>query len=213
MTGYEDVPASSNGMVGPSDAAINSTALTSRYIAAGLLEQEQTLCRNQLIRTASAVQNFSVLATFLVIALTILIIAAGTFLPAIVSFIRQRPRSGKHSSQQDSTHELMREADQQFQILRMALETAGIHDWKVGPGGIPVTTKPFKVTNPIQIDGLPRHSTFRLDSEETGDVEQGIITIQSSIKVPPEYKEKGTDSRKSTWKSQSSSSSQDSPSN
>lgn len=213
MTGYDDVPVSSTGMVGPSNAAINATALTSRYVAAGLKEQEQSLCHNQLIRTAAAVQNFSVLATFLVVALTVLIIAAGTFLPAIMSFIRQRRGPKNQGPQKGFTHELMREADQQFQILRMALETAGIYDWKVGPGGIPITAKPFKVTNPVQIDGLPRHSTFRLDSEESGDVEQGIVTVRSTSKDPPEYKETATNSRNSTWKSQSSSGTQNTPSN
>ena len=211
MTGYEDVPASSNGMAGPAGSTINVTALTDRYKNAGVLAEEQTLCRNQLVRASSAVQNFSVLATFLVIALTVLIIAAGTFLPVIMSIIRHRQRPSPQSPQKGATHELMRDADQQFQILRMALESAGIYDWKVGAGGIPVTVKPFKVTNPVQIDGLPRHSTFRLGSEGSPDVEQGIGNRYSADKAPPEYKEKAIDSRKSTWNSESSSSSQAAP--
>lgn len=121
-----------NDIIGPKDVSINTTMLTLAYVNADQAAQQQTLCRNQLVRSAAAVQNFSVLATSLVVALAVLIILVGTFQPALVGWMRRR--SG-------GVWERAWEGDHQFQVLKVALGAAGVHQWRRAPERILITSE------------------------------------------------------------------------
>lgn len=62
---------------------VNVTALDAPYDKNNVTTQKQNLCRNQLIRSNAAVQNFSVLALVLVVVLCGSLIVAALLLPKL----------------------------------------------------------------------------------------------------------------------------------
>lgn len=71
---------------------VNMTALGAAYASHGLSAQKDALCDSQLVRSSAAVQNFSVLALFLVVALSLAIVVMAVVLPAWVDTARDRRR-------------------------------------------------------------------------------------------------------------------------
>ncbi|KAK3322041.1 hypothetical protein B0H66DRAFT_553156, partial [Apodospora peruviana] len=135
---------------------VNSTDLDAKYDEYGISRQKNTLCRNQLIRSSSAVQNFSMLALVLVIVLSVAIIVTGLLLPSCVSHVRERRRrKGMELSAAAESGRVARLADAKYNVLAMALRGAGIDGWeRKGTSEIPVTKGSVTVSPRVEKNGL-----------------------------------------------------------
>lgn len=146
---------------------VNMTALGVQYDARGLSSQKDTMCRNQLIRSSAAVQNFSVLALFVVVVLSLTIIITAAVLPSCVDAARSRgKRRGTNLSDQAEAGRVARIADGKYGLLAMALQAAGVSGWVRGGAEIPVTEGRVVVALPREMDGVvsyPAPSGFSAD--------------------------------------------------
>ncbi|KAK3940012.1 hypothetical protein QBC46DRAFT_314648 [Diplogelasinospora grovesii] len=146
---------------------VNLTASDTMYADYNVTSQMNTLCKNQLIRSNAAVQNFSVLALLLVIVLCVLIIATAFLLPVCVNYSRNRRMLRKGSlSRAAEAGRIARLADGKYSVLAMALQGAGIgigekeSCWVVGQDEIPVTKGPVPVHPPVERNGLASYPTY-----------------------------------------------------
>lgn len=134
---------------------VNMTGLGAQYAARGLSSQKDALCRNQLIRSSAAVQNFSVLALFVVVVLSLTIIITAAVLPFCVDASRHRRRQkGANLSAQAEAGRVARIADGKYGLLAMALQGAGVKGWVRGRGDIPVTEARVAVATPQEMAGV-----------------------------------------------------------
>lgn len=134
---------------------VNMTALGVQYAARSLSSQKDSLCRNQLIRSSAAVQNFSVLALFVVVVLSLALIVTAAVLPACVDATRSRgKRRGTNLSDQAEAGRVARIADGKYGLLAMALQAAGVSGWVRGGAEIPVTEGRVIVSLPREMDGV-----------------------------------------------------------
>jgi len=131
-----------------------------QYRDAGLKPEMSRLCASNFVRTSAAVQNFNVVATALVCAITGLLIGLNLTLPTIVKLVRDSRKGGGEKSEKRS---LARDADDKNQLLRMALQGSGVHGWVPGKFDVPVTREPVDVARPERetIFGLARYPTFQ----------------------------------------------------
>lgn len=146
----------------PASAYISEPALQSRYRDLGLMGEFEALCKSQLVRSEEPVQNFGVLATALVIIVALAIVVVGMTLPCCVEAHRGGRRKRGALSPVAARKDLARRADDRFQLLRMALEDAGIRGWEEGLWGVPVLGREVKVerlrvAEPVMDDVLVRY--------------------------------------------------------
>jgi len=135
---------------------VDATALDALYDRNNVTAQKQNLCRNQLIRSNAAVQNFSVLALVLVIVLCCSLIITALVLPGCVSHVRERRRRrGLQLSAAAEAGRVARLADGKYNVLAMALQGAGVGGWeRKGTSEIPVTKGSVTVCPPMEKDGM-----------------------------------------------------------
>lgn len=138
---------------------IDMDRLKAPYMETGLAEELTDMCNNQQIRTTAAVQNFSVLATGLVLVFCLATITTATCLPTCVQRCQaRRTRKGRDLSHAAEAGRLARLADEKYHLLAMALRDApGVTDWHRGKGDIPITDA-FPVPQPALEKGLVQYS-------------------------------------------------------
>lgn len=122
-------------------------------------------CHNQMVRASASVQNYSVLATSIVIVFSLAIIITAACVPPCVSSHRQRRiRKGKSLSQNATAKRLARFADEKFHLLYMSLQGSGVDDWELGKAQIPVTVEASRAPQPVEEQGIVhypvRHSSL-----------------------------------------------------
>ena len=169
----------------PPDPNMNISALAGPYTAAGVKAEFDTLCGSQLVRAGAGMQNFSVLATTVVIVLSVAVIVVGATLPGCVRLVRQRRARRARLSATAELKQLARATDEKYQLLRLALEGAGIEEWEIGKTGIPVTVEE-KVVTSAQMDGglarfLTREDGF-ISRSGTGLTVGGVSLASSEAK-------------------------------
>ncbi len=112
---------------------------------------ERHQCHNQIIRSSTAIQNFSLVGIIIIVVVSCLIIGLELLLEPVVRLCRKwlHSRTGMGK-------DLVREADDKNTLLRLALEGVGIKAaWKLGLFGIPTTTDTVHVGLPeYRPDGL-----------------------------------------------------------
>lgn len=138
---------------------MNLTAVDAPYKAAGIMEQKESLCHNQLIRSSTTVQNFSVLALTIVIVFCFALIITALLLPTCVGRARERRRAKDlQLSETAEAGRVARLADAKYNVLAMALRSAGVEGWeRRGTSEIPVTKGSVTVCTPVEKDGLPAY--------------------------------------------------------
>ncbi|KAK4217317.1 hypothetical protein QBC37DRAFT_51808 [Rhypophila decipiens] len=138
---------------------INLTAMDAPYQRANIMEQKDRLCQNQLVRSSTTVQNFSVLALTIVIVFCSALIITALVMPACVGHFRERRRSrGLTLSEAAEAGRVARLADAKYNVLAMALRGAGVENWeRRGTSEIPVTKGSVTVCPPVEKNGLPAY--------------------------------------------------------
>ena len=178
---------------------MNNSQLEQPYVAASLGDEFTKLCNNQLISTTAAVQNFSVLATALVVFVSVGFILAALWLPSCVQRRRAyHMRRGGDLSHAAEAGRLARFADEKYHLLAMALkDTAGIDSWECGTG-IPVTRQPFAIPQPALDQGLARYS--RKDDQAStrprSTSPERTLSSQTTLVSSPTVRTKGSEKEK-----------------
>jgi len=173
---------------------INTTDFDTQYRMQDLLPEFEDLCRNTVVRTTASVQNFNVLITLLVLAFVLLITGVNLSLPSIVTHIRARRLRGGFLDSKAGERETARDADNKYQLLRMALESSRIGGWERGSFGIPVTRQGADIIAPVRdpVRKLVRYPTFPMSGfkEEDGSdtdtfyMKEGVIASPSMTASP-----------------------------
>ena len=136
----------------------NLTYLNFSYNSLERIGSFNTACHNQMVRASASVQNYSVLATSIVIFFSLAIIITAACVPPCVSSYRQRRiRKGKPLSEKATAKRLARFADEKFHLLSMSLRESGIDDWELGKAQIPVTFEASRVPHPVEEQGIVRY--------------------------------------------------------
>ncbi|PKS05536.1 hypothetical protein jhhlp_008053 [Lomentospora prolificans] len=150
---------------------INMTRLDTAYREVNILPEFKEQCRNTIIRTSASVQNFNVTATLLVLCLIFAIIGAKLVLSTVVEFLRKRKRAGGLVDPKAVDKAIARDADDKYQLLRMALEGTRIGGWEMGPFGMPVTKEGAEILPPQRdpVRKLARYPTFPMYSVVSKD--------------------------------------------
>lgn len=126
------------------------------------MDELDELRKNQLVRSEDPVQNFSVMATALVIVVSLIVVIMGMMLPCCVKARRDRDRKRGVLSASAARKDLARRADDRFQWLRMALEATAIRVWEEGLWGVPGVGSEariggLKVAEPVMDNLLVRY--------------------------------------------------------
>jgi hypothetical protein len=165
----------------PSNKYINATFLQARY---NVSEEERSafseICKTQLIHSSELVQNFSVLATTLAIFFAGGCIILNLILPWLMTYLRAHAWSKSETAR---VREMARDADDKYQLLRMALEGSHFNKWELGAFGLPVTKKAIGVSNPIMINGFigyPNRVRTGLSSFDSADSQTHLSPSHSS---------------------------------
>jgi len=163
---------------------LNMTSAVAPYQRkAGYYEGFEQMCDNQMVLTSAAVQNFSVLATALVVFFCGTVIAAQLVLPWVVSFLRRRR---KNLGRKAAMRELARDADEKYQLLRMAMEGGRVGHWESGAFGVPVTESPTEVDPPIRDGGFTRYApsyASRYPEEKPREIGEVDATLRRKLEL------------------------------
>jgi len=146
----------------PHEAYINTTRLDLKYKTLELMDELDELRKKQLVRSEDPVQNLSVMATALVIVVSLTVVIMGMMLPCCVKARRDRDRKRRVLSASAARKDLARRADDRFQLLRMALEATAIRGWEEASWGVPGVGSEariggLKVAEPVMDNLLVRY--------------------------------------------------------
>jgi hypothetical protein len=138
---------------------------------ADIVAAESYQCYNQVIRSTTAVQNFSLSGILVIVLMSCFIIGFSFLLEPIVTLYRKLAYK-KSSHEKD----LARMADDKYMLGTLALEKAGCEvAWKVSTFGIPITEDMVNMPPPIRgQDGLVEYHVVK-DNEikSEGDTKIG----------------------------------------
>lgn len=173
----------------PREAYINTTTLRLQYQTLGLVDEFNELCGNQLVRSEEPVQNFGVLATLLAIIVSLAVVILGMTLPCCVEAHREKARGNGELSAVAARKDVARRADDRFQLLRMALEDAGIRGWEEGLWGVPVIgaeaakTGRLRVAEPVVDNEMVRYPNCVTDSHPASSPRKKSVSMVEIVDV------------------------------
>lgn len=167
------------------DAAYRQTGLTGKF---------NNMCKNQLVRSSHTMQNFTVLGTTLVIALSMAVIVTALTLPLCVDLSRaRRMRKGRSSANEEAVR-LACFVDEKYRLLAVALGSSDVGVWGRGKGGIPVTKADANLLGAVKEGGLPsrpingRENCSAVPPTKLGGYgEKGVTASIGAVAVKEEF--------------------------
>lgn len=136
------------------------------------VEQQEKMCKNQILRSSSGNISFSVLGLAIILILGTILISTGLVLPTVVGLLRHWFKWKEHKS-------LQWRVDGKLQLQRLAYEEAGQGHWSGGADSVPLTRKNELIGVPEGVDAKhPRLGRVRRHSH-SGSVASGTPESES----------------------------------
>lgn len=123
------------------------------------IDQQTTMCKNQIVRSSTGYTSFSVLGLAIILIIGAALISTSLVLPSLIGLLRQWLRWKEHKSLQWTV-------DGKFQLQRLAYEEAGQGHWGGGAKSVPWTRKSEAIGLPEGVDSVhPRLGRVRMHSD------------------------------------------------
>ena len=135
-------------------------------------KEQETMCANQIIRSATGTISFSILGVAIILVLGSILIFISLVIDTLVGFLRRKLRWKSHKS-------LQWILDEKLQLQRMAFEGAGHGAWEGGAAAVPMMRRwGEKIGGGLeQMD--PRHPCIGQRDLSYGVQAIGVVTPES----------------------------------
>ena len=139
------------------------------------VEQQERMCKNQIVRSSSGTISFSVLGVTIILILGTALIVTSLILPIVVGFLRERLRWKEHKSLQWAV-------DGKLQFQRLSYEEAAQGHWSGGVSSVPLTRKNDLLGLPGGVDTThPRLGRVQRSHSDIGSVHSGTLERESLV--------------------------------